>query len=353
MPYRVVHYGTGFVGRHALRGILSHPELELAGLVVHSDDKVGKDAGELVGLDPVGVVATQDIDDAIALGADAFSYMATTQGRLRDATGELGRILESGTNVVTSSFGALIHPGTARQDVLERLEASAQKGGTTLLSTGIDPGFFSDFVPVILSGCSQRIDSIRIYELAIYESGGQSDEVAFDIFGFGKPLDPPPPIIDPAGLRNWSGVVTAIAEQLGVALDGIETSYELLPADEGFDYQGRRIESGTIAGVRFEIAGQVDGATKVAVEHVTRTKEDQAPDWPRGLAGDAYRVVVDGSPRLDCEFNFREGDDHLAGGFNITAMRVVNAIPLVCGHQPGVISTFDLPPVTGRGRFAL
>jgi 4-hydroxy-tetrahydrodipicolinate reductase len=101
-----------------------------------------------------------------------------------------------------------------------------------------------------------------------------------------------------------------------------------------------------------ELAGVASDQTKVAVEHVTRTREDQASDWPRGLAGDAYRVVIDGSPHLDCEFNFREGDDHLAGGFNITAMRAVNAIPALCEADPGVVSTFDLPPVTGRGRVA-
>jgi 4-hydroxy-tetrahydrodipicolinate reductase len=176
--------------------------------------------------------------------------------------------------------------------------------------------------------------------------------VAFDIFGFGAPIDTQPPIVDPAGLRNWAGVVTSIAEQLGVTLDGIETSYELWPAEEAFEYQGRRIEPGTIAGVRFEIAGVVGGKAKVAVEHVTRTLEHQAPDWAHGLAGDAYRVVIEGSPHIDCEFNFREGDDHLAGGFNITAMRAVNAIPAVCDAGPGVVSTFDLPPVTGRGRVA-
>ena len=353
MTYRVVHYGTGFAGIHGLRGIISHPELELVGLVVHSDDKVGRDAGELAGVGPVGVVASQDVDAAIALSADAFCYMATTHGRMKVGIGELSRILEAGTNVVTTSFGALIHPGTARSDVLARLEESAKQGGVSLFSTGIEPGFFSDYLPVIMTGCSQRIDSIRVYELAVYESGHQSDEVAFDIFGLGNPIDSSPPIVDPAGLRNWAGVVTAIAEQLGVTLDGIETSHELLPADEGFEYQGRRIEAGTIAGVRFEIAGVVNGQTKVAVEHVTRTREEHAPQWARGLAGDAYRVVIEGSPHIDCEFNFREGHDHLAGGFNITAMRAVNAIPLVCQAKPGVLSTFDLPPVTGRGRMAV
>ncbi|MCU1346142.1 MAG: hypothetical protein JWL70_2408 [Acidimicrobiia bacterium] len=353
MTIRVVHFGTGFAGVHALRGIISHPDLELVGLVVHSDDKAGRDAGELAGGTAVGVRATQDLDAAIALGADVFCYMATTHGRLKTGIGELCRILEAGRNVVTTSFGALIHPGSARPDVVARLEDAAQRGQSTLFSTGIEPGFFSDYLPVIMSGCCQRIDSIRIYELALYEGGHQSDEVAFDIFGFGNPIDTAPPMVDPTGLRNWAGVVTSIAEQLGVTLDSVDTSYELWPAEEGFDYQGRRIEKGTIAGVRFEIAGMVNGRPKVAVEHVTRTLDHQAPHWPRGLAGDAYRVVIEGSPHIDCEFNFREGDDHLAGGFNITAMRVVNAIEAVAQARPGVLTTFDLPPITGRGRVAV
>ena len=110
------------------------------------------------------------------------------------------------------------------------------------MSTGIEPGFFSDYLPVILSGCSQRIDSIRVYEFAVYESGHQSDQVAFEICGFGQPIDTEPPIVDPAGMSQWAGVVASIAEQLGVALDGIETSHELWPSEDTFEYQGRTIE---------------------------------------------------------------------------------------------------------------
>ena len=91
-----------------------------------------------------------------------------------------------------------------------------------------------------------------------------------------------PHIVDEAGLiGNWGGVVSSMAEQLGLELDGIESSYELLPADEGFEFQGRRIEAGTIAAMRFEIVGVVGAQPKVAVEHVTRTKADQAPEWAR------------------------------------------------------------------------
>jgi 2,4-diaminopentanoate dehydrogenase len=351
VTHRVIHYATGFAGVHAVRGIIEHPDLELVGLVVHSDDKAGRDAGELCGLDPIGVAATQDLDAALALDADAFSYMAATHGRLKVALGELRRILASGKNVVTTSFGALINPADTRPDVLAGLEEACKEGDATCLSTGIEPGFFSDYLPVILSGCSRRIDSIRIYELALYESGHQSDQVAFEIFGFGQPIDTVPPIVDPRGLRNnWGGVIGMIAGQLGVELDDITTAHEMFPAPEAFDYQGRRIEAGTIAAMRFEIVGVAGGRPTIAVEHVTRTQPGQAPAWARPLRHDAYRVLIEGSPRLECEFQFEEGGDHLAGGFNITAMRAINAIPAVCAAGPGVVSTFDLPPTTGRGR---
>ena len=223
---------------HALRGIIDHPELELVGLVVHSDDKAGRDAGELAGVGPVGVVATQDLDAALATAADAFCYMATTHGRFKAAIAEVCAILAAGVNVVTTSFGLLIHPASARPDVLARLDDAARGGGASFLSTGIEPGFFSDYLPLILSGCAHRIDSLPVYELAVYESGHQSDEVAFDICGFGKPVDIAPPIVDPAGMLPWAGVVRSMAEQLGVVLDGIETSFELLAADDGLRLPG-------------------------------------------------------------------------------------------------------------------
>ena len=74
MSYRVIQWSTGNVGRHALRCIERHPELELVGLWVHSPEKAGKDAGELAGLAPNGVVATNDVDALLALDADCVCY---------------------------------------------------------------------------------------------------------------------------------------------------------------------------------------------------------------------------------------------------------------------------------------
>jgi hypothetical protein len=352
MTVRVVHVGTGFVGAQALGAVIESPELELVGLVVHSPDKVGRDAGEFAGLGTVGVAAVDDLDAALALDPDVVTYFATTHGRLKATIDEFCGMLQSGVNVVTTSVGALINPATARPDVLARLEDACHEGNSTCFSTGVDPGFFSDYLPVVLSGCARRIDAVRIYEMAVYESGAQSDSVAFDQMGFGGPIDAVPPIVHPDGLRSgWGGVLSMIADQLDITVDDIITSHEMLPAPESFAYQGRTIEQGTVAGMRFEVGVQSHGRTVISLSHVTRTREDLAPEWPRPLRGDAYRVVIEGDPRLECECEFSSADgNNLAGGFGITAMRAVNAIPAVLAAAPGVKSVFDLPVITGRGR---
>src|SRR5688572_12715794 len=121
MTYRVVQWSTGNVGRYALRGIINHPDLELAGLWVHSDDKVGRDAGELAGVGPVGVAATNDVDALLALKPDCVCYTATADQRPTEALEDLTRILRAGVNIVSSSMVMLVYPHNADDWVREPL----------------------------------------------------------------------------------------------------------------------------------------------------------------------------------------------------------------------------------------
>ena len=230
MTIRVVSVGTGIVGQEAVRGLIEHHDTELVGHVVFDPAKAGRDIGELVGFAPIGVTTTADLDEALATGPDVVAYFATTHGRLKATLNDFVRILEGGSHIVTTSIGALIHPPSARPDVLERLNAASAAGNSSLFATGADPGFFSDYLPVVLSGCARRLDGIRIFEMATYESGGQSDLVAFEQVGFGLPIDTVTPLVHPDGLKaNWGGVLLMIAEQLGVTVDEIVTSHEMLP----------------------------------------------------------------------------------------------------------------------------
>ena len=105
-----------------------------------------------------------------------------------------------------------------------------------------------------------------------------------------------------------------------------------------------------MAGLRFEVQGIVGGEPRIIVEHVTRLRDDIAPEWPQPGGHGSYRVLLTGDPDVKVELEFEgEGGDHNAGGLLMTAMRVLNAIPAVCDAPPGLLSPLDLPLVTGNG----
>ena len=348
MSLRVIQWATGHVGIHALRGILRHPELELVGLVVSSEKKAGRDAGELCGMGPTGVVATRDGDEALALEADCVSYMGATDFRLPDALDDMRRILGSGKNLVTTSFVPLIHPWQVVPDIAKQLEEACRQGGTSFFCSGIDPGFSPDALPILLSSMASRIDSIRAQEIFNYATYDQP-ETLFDVMGFGRPPGTPVPLLVPGALAMaWGGSVRMVADALRVELDEVRQSSEQVLAEEGFEISCGRIEAGTVAGLRFQVEGVVAGEPRIVVEHVTRLRDDVAPHWPRGNGPGTYRVTLLGEPSLRCELDVGfDKEDHNIDGCLASAMRVVNAIPAVCRAEPGIRSWLDLPLVAG------
>ena len=151
MKYRVIQWATGGVGRAAIEGILSHPELELVGCWVHSAEKSGKDVGELVGIGKIGVKATNDAAQLLALDADCVMYSPIMAKRE-----EVIRILESGKNVVTPLNW--FYPNRAK---VADLEAACQKGGVTLHGTGIHPGGITERFPLMVSALSRNVTHVR------------------------------------------------------------------------------------------------------------------------------------------------------------------------------------------------
>lgn len=350
MPYRVIQWSTGNVGRYALRGIIGHPGLELAGVWVSSEAKAGRDAGELAGVDPVGVAATNDADALLASDADCVVYTATADLRPKDALDDVCRILRAGKNVVSSSIVPLIYPPAVDPAFTEPLEEACRDGKATFFTSGIDPGFANDVLPILLTGVCERIDSVRMQEILDYATYDQPT-VIFDTMGFGTPLDHTPILLAPGVLTfAWGPVVHAMAAALGATLDDVRETYEKRAAEKEFDVLGRRVEAGTMAGLRFEVRGLVGGEARIVVEHVTRLHPAVAPDWPQPTGKGGYTVLIEGSPRIRCDLQMEgDGGDENSGGLIVTAMRLVNAIPAVCGAPPGMLAAADLPLIAGRG----
>jgi 4-hydroxy-tetrahydrodipicolinate reductase len=351
-PLRVIQWSTGNAGRKALAGILRHPDLQLVGVHCHAEDKQGRDAAELCGLDePTGIRATRDADALLALDADCVCYTAQGETRIRETIDDLCRILGSGKNVVNTAIVSLVYPPFASPKLRDRLEQACRAGDATFFTSGFDPGWSGDVMPLALASVCERVDSVRVSELMDYSTYADPGFTGV-YFGFGRPLDYAAPLLQPGMLRGgWGGMVQLLADAFGMRLDEIREEHERLPAPDSFECAMGRIEKGSCAAVRFEVQGIVDGRPALVAAHVNRLRDDVGPDWDRLSAGktSGYKIEIQGSPSLSCEIEPRGSDgDHNTAGITGTAMRVVNAIPAVCAAEPGVVSILDLPLFTTR-----
>ncbi len=275
MSHRVIQWATGTVGIHAVPAIVRHPDLELAGLWVHSDDKAGRDAGELCGIDPVGVTATQDVDALLALDADCICYTAHSDVRPGEVVDDLCRMLASGKNVVNTSFVALLYPEQA--GFHDQLQAACLEGGTSFFTSGIDPGYGNAGVTIGALGLCQDVRTVRMMEIVNYATW-DNPFTMFEIMGFGKADTAQSLLLAPGSTTMaWGPVVALVAKSLGLELDEITEAHEVLLADEDVTIASGVVEAGTISGMRFEIKGIVDGEERVVVEHVTRLRDERRP----------------------------------------------------------------------------
>lgn len=354
MTIRVVEWSTGYLGRMAVEGIDARPELELVGVFVSDPAKVGQDAGRLAGLGrDLGVAATDDAAALLALEPDAVVYTAETETRFMEAVGDFQRFLRAGIHVIASGPVLLQFPhGTIPEDMITALDDAGREGGATLHVNGIDPGFANDVLPLVMTSLSRRIDHIRVGEIADYSVYHQGETMR-RLFGFGQPMDTLPPLLRPGMLAaGWGSVVRQLAAALDVSLDEpLVERHERLPADRDLSLLGCEVPEGTQAALRFEVVGQVDGEDRIVLEHVTRTADDQAPDWPRPDHGDGcYRVEISGEPAMRIDFGHHaEHGDHNESGMRVTAMRLVNSVEAVVAAAPGLVYAKDLPMITGRG----
>ena len=352
MTYRVVQWSTGNVGRNTIIGIDAHPDLELAGVWVSSEAKAGQDAGRLAGLDrDLGVAATTDADALLASHPDCIVHTAMADNRLDEAIADLARFLRAGIDVVSSGPVFLQYPfGVVDEAMYQPVLDAAEEGGASLFVNGIDPGFANDWLPLVLTSVSERIEEVRCYEILNYATY-DNELVMFDIMGFGRPIDDVPMLLLPGVLTMaWGSVVRQIAAGLGVELDSVEEHHTRVPAPETFEIASGTVEQGTAAGLRFEVRGMKGGRPVVVLEHVTRLRDDIAPDWPQPTGQGGYRIAITGEPNytLDMQMLGTDGD-HNTAGLKATAMRLVNAVPAVVAARPGLVTALDLPLITGRG----
>jgi 4-hydroxy-tetrahydrodipicolinate reductase len=351
---RVVVWGTGFVGKMVIAEIVGHPGFELVGVGVSDPNKAGRDAGEICGLpEPLGVVATRDIDALIALRPDALVHYGPTAARADANIEVIGRFLRAGIDVCSTAMTPWVWPQMSLNPPgwIDPITAACAEGGASCFTTGIDPGFANDLFPMTLMGLCSRVDRVRSSELLDYTN--YEGDYEFEM-GIGREPQYRPLLEHRDVLvMAWGATVPMIAHAAGIELDGITTTWDKWVTDTPRETVKGVIEPGRVAAVRFTINGVYRGETRIQIEHVNRIGRDAAPDWPSGTQDDVYRVDIEGTPGISQETAFRftdgSGRDAATAGCLATGLRALNAVPAVNELPPGWVTALDLPLIPGVG----
>ncbi len=345
MTYRVIQWATGGVGRASIEGIRSHPELELVGAWVHSEEKAGRDVGEICGLGPIGVEATNDVEALLATEADCVMYAPI----MADKAVVL-RILESGKNVVTPLNW--FYPG--KRDVAD-LEAACRKTGVTLHGTGIHPGGVTERIPLVVSALSREVTHVRAEEFSDIRSYG-APFVVGEVMLFGKTPEEAAksPMLNVLG-GGFTQSIDMVADALGFDLDPEHrTHHEVAVATRPIESPIGPIEPGRVAAQKFTWEGTVRGEVVITVRtNWFMGEEDLEPAWDFGPEGERFEVEVTGDPSTKLSIHGWHPESIQAGlernpGIVATAVHGVSAIPYVCRAEPGIQTYLDLPLVSGR-----
>jgi hypothetical protein len=339
-----VQWTTGNVGKQSVAAIVRSPDLELVGCYAWSPDKVGRDVGELCGLEPLGVFATHDVDALLALRPDCVVY-----NPMWPSTDELVRILEAGVDVVTTA--AFINGRRLGPD-RKRLVEACERGGATLFGTGISPGFV-ELLALVVAGICDRIDKVTVSEAA-HTAGYDSPDTERPA-GFGRPIDDPNlPAMTAEGTAVFGEAVAMVADALGVELDDVVCEAEYAKTATDLDLGSWRIAAGCVAGVAASWRGRVGGRTVVELNVRWKKAPTLEPDWQ---IQDGHVIEVQGRPTVRStlqflpppDFQAKSLADFMVLGHIMTAMPAVNAIPCVVAAPPGIASYADLRLPVPRG----
>lgn len=346
-PHRVVQWTTGNVGKSAVAAIAAHPHLELVGCYAWSADKVGRDVGDLAGIAPLGVAATDDVDALLALKPDVVVY-----NPMWIDVDDLVRILEAGVNVVAS---ASFITGHNLGDGRARLAEACERGNATLFGSGVSPGF-AELLAIVAGTACDRIDKITIAESAdttLYDSPATERPV-----GFGTAIDDPdlaPMAAD--GTAVFAEAVALVADALGIELDDITCVSEYAQTTEDLPMASWTIPAGHVAGVAASWQGRVNGRTVIDINVRWKKGQTLDPDWQ--LDGDGWKITIDGRPTVTMTVGFLPPQDMIENatsledffvlGHIMTAMPPIHAIPAVVAAAPGIATYTDLPLPMPRG----
>ena len=322
---RLVQVGCGPIGCTIARLAVSRRTLNVVGAVDIDPGKVGRDLGDLVGLETKLDLIVSD-DMASVIGRARPDIVVHTTGSSIEAIHEqLEQIICLHANVV-STCEELAFPHGKNARLGKRIDRLAKEHGVTVLGTGINPGFLMDAWPLFMSGVCQEVDVVRITRM----QDASSRRLPFQRkIGAGLTYDEFRKRVDEGTLRHvgLTESMSMVASGLGWQLDRIEERIEPVFADRRISTPYLTVEPGSVAGVKQTAWGVSNGKARIVLEFLASVGVRDAYD----------EVVIQGIPELRVRV---VGGTHGDIG---TAAIVANVLPRVVEAQPGLLTMRDVP----------
>lgn len=344
--YRVIQWCTGVVGKTALRHFIENPVFELVGVLVTNPDKVGRDAGALVGLPDTGVLATADVDQMIALAADCVHFAPIVTD-----VDLICQLLRSGKNVasVAGPFSPQHYP-----EQFAAIEAACRDGNASYHACGVHPGFAGDLLPLTLTRLMNRVDHVQLFE---FIDKLRNPMVYTEMMGFGRDPDEllAKPSRSPEAPYAFAQSMALVAEGLGKRIENITTRLEVATATQDIPYSlgldlppSGVVRKGMVAGQHYEWTGWCDGKPLVTYHFYWTMGEHVEPRWD---IDSRYQVVIDGDPPLEVRLMAQRDADGVRPflGLPWTGLLGATALPALCEANPGVVTHIDLGVVQPQG----
>lgn len=353
-PYRVIVWGPGGVGKACIREILKRPELKLVGVLGFSPAKIGKDVGELLGREPIGLAVSGDKQEMFELDAEVVIWVGNPFQDMNAMEEEILLLLESGKNVVISCGHH--YPPRRGREYVDRLTAACRKGNTSVFGSGENPGFWLERVATTLTGVCSKVDMITLEEFVDVAVGGTNAETLNGV-GFGLTKEQVEALAEHMG-RMWKEYfyvesMEMVAQSIyGQGLDRFEVEPSFHVADDELvldrakgDAITMTIPAGHIYAMTYTFTGYVGGMPRMRIsvnwflgEHNSPFEYKSDDVWKLEIKAEpvSLRCQFEAFASLDGNTKFRDGDE-CSPFMYLTAMPLVQGIPIAVAAKPGFV----------------
>jgi 4-hydroxy-tetrahydrodipicolinate reductase len=331
---KVILWGLGAMGSGIAKDIVQNKTgIEIVGAIGQNPQKIGKDLGDILGLEKkLGVIVSKNPAEVLE-NTKADVVLLSTQSLTKEVFPEIKLIVESGKNVITIAE-EMSAPQVETPDLAKEMDALAKKHNVTILGTGVNPGFVLDTLILTLTGACQVVNKIwaaRINDLSPFgPTVMKSQGVGTTVEEFNKGVENGT-IVGHIGFKQS---IYLVAKSLGWELDEVVESREPIMTTVYRETPHVQVQPGMVCGCRHIARGLCKGQEIITLEHPQQIHPEL-----EGIKTGDY-ITIEGTPTI----KFAD-EQEIPGGIG-TMATAVNMIPQVINARTGLLTMPELPVIT-------